>query len=232
MGDDIFYAAKDGDEGRVTRLLDASPSLLRSLNRNGDTTLMWATLSGKVGVVQLLIARGADIHARGRFNSTALHWVASKSPEVTRLLLSKGAQASVLDDENRTPLIEASIQGHVGVVPLLVQHMGGQGLDQPANEGRTALHWAARLGNEEMVRCLLLAGCDPTIRDKKGRTPRGEAEWRANDWREGGERSEGCAKCVTVLKVRGRISQAHTALVPFFSRRQPSGVRAAHVHLR
>jgi ankyrin repeat protein len=232
MDDDIFYAAMRGDEGLVTSLLDASPALLRSVDRKGDTPLVVAILSQELGVVQLLIARGADIHARGRFNCTALHWAARINPEVTRLLLSKGAQASVLDDENRTPLIEASIQGHVGVVPLLVQHMGGQGLDQPDNEGRTALHWAARLGNEEVVRCLLLAGCDPAIRDKKGRTPRAEAEWRANDWRERGERSEGCAKCVTVLKVRGRIGQAHTALVPFFSRRQPSGVRAAHVHLR
>lgn len=204
----------------MTSLLDARPALLRSRNQKENTPLKVATLSQKLGVVQLLIARGADIHARGRFNSTALHWAAHNDPEVTRLLLSKGAQANVLNDDNCTPLINASSVGHVAVVPLLVQHMGKEGLNQPDNDGWTALHWAA-MGDEEVVRLLLLAGCNPAIRDKKGRTPLAEAEWRALNRREGQEGSEGCAKCVTVLKVRGRIGQAHTASIPFFSIRAP-----------
>jgi hypothetical protein len=64
---------------------------------------------------------------------------------------------------------------HVEVVQLLVDHMGGQGL-----EG--VLHTVARLScltfvmdteaNEQMIRILLWGGADPDATDRNGKTPR------------------------------------------------------------
>jgi ankyrin repeat protein len=85
-------------------------------------------------------------------------------------LLSKGADATIASDYGLTPLIEALSEGHVGVARLLLEHMGGQGLNTTDNEGRTALHQAAFWGYDEVVSLLLAKGADPNITALDGRT--------------------------------------------------------------
>jgi hypothetical protein len=97
-----------------------------------------------------------------------------------------------------TPLMCACDNGHLDVVKMLVQHMGGQGLDERSNRGVTALYWAAHGGIEEVVRFLLVSGADPRITDSEGRTPLDISEERediSEEWRDGRTR------CVAVFKV-------------------------------
>lgn len=82
---------------------------------------------------------------------------------------------------------------HEDVVRILLQHMGGRGLDAADKNGRTALHLAARGGVEPgVVRALLRAGADASVTDCAGKTPRA--------------RAEECdrARCVYVLEVSTR----------------------------
>jgi ankyrin repeat protein len=178
MGD-IFWALKHFNEGEVMWLLDADPTLLEREDDRGDRPLAVAAHNRRLGVVRLLVERGANINARGRGGRgvTALRYAAELGhEEVVALLLSKGAQANTREDDGKTPLMLASEHGYLGVVKMLVQHMRGQGLDDGDDNGWTALHSAAGADREEVVRFLLLAGADPTITNNEGRTPRALAE--------------------------------------------------------
>jgi ankyrin repeat protein len=177
--EDIFWAAREGNEMEVVRLLDADPTLLESTDERRRRPLAVAAMGGHLGMVRLLIERGADINATAAGGRTALHWAVDRGCEhVVALLLSKGAQANIRGEHGTTPLMWAAYKGHLGVVRMLVQHMGGARLDEMSYSGWTALHWAAHRGHEEVLRYLLLAGCDPTITDDHGRTPRGVAQGR------------------------------------------------------
>jgi ankyrin repeat protein len=113
------------------------------------------------------------------------------------LLLDKGAHTNSRDDIGMTPLMLACNYGHRGVVKMLVQHMGDQGLDERSDCGWTALHYAANRGHDEVVRFLLFAGADPTITDSRGRTPRALAEQNTNMERVRARR----ARCLAVFQV-------------------------------
>jgi ankyrin repeat protein len=198
MGE-IFRAAREGGGEKIRMLLDADPVLLESEDDDGDRPLAVAALFGKLGVVRLLIARGANINATGYEGQTALHRAAEQGyEEVVALLLDKGAHAKSWAQGRRTPLMWASVSGNLGVVKMLVQHMGGHELDARDQYGWTAMYCAAESGNDEVVRYLLLVGTDPTVTDNEGMTPRAIAE--QYHFIEG--LREGRARCVTVFQVR------------------------------
>src|SRR5262245_50808819 len=59
----IHAAAERGDARAVRAFLDADPALARNTNRAGGHPLHRAVIGGANDVAQLLLDRGADIHA-------------------------------------------------------------------------------------------------------------------------------------------------------------------------
>jgi ankyrin repeat protein len=122
---------------------------------------MEACGEGKVGLVREIVQHMGlqeleETDNRGR---TALHWAAlSGHTEVVANLLDKGAQTDIGDDNDETPLMLAAYRGHLGVVQLIVQHTGGQGLEATNDGGDTALHLAVSGGHEAVVTFLLSQG--------------------------------------------------------------------------
>jgi ankyrin repeat protein len=192
-------ALREGDEGTILSLVDADSTLLEMENYHGDRPLAVAAWRGQLGVARLLIERCANINATGGYGYTALHYATEEAAEeLVALLLRKGAHANIRNQYGVTPLMSACINDNLGVVKMLVQHMWGQGLDDGDDDGWTALHYAAYWGREEMLRCLLLAGADPSITDNEGRTPRASAEENQHDERIG----EGRVRSVDIFQVR------------------------------
>lgn len=77
-------------------------SISAGLSRYGDTPLHWAA-NYEVGLI--LIDKGADVNAIGEDNKTPLHHAAQLgTPELVRLLLTKGSKASAKDRMGRTPM--------------------------------------------------------------------------------------------------------------------------------
>lgn len=76
----------------------------------GSTLLGWAALYGVHQVVESLCTSGADVNARMRSNSTALHSASSKGCAITvGILLKHGADPTLLTVAQQTPLHRALI---------------------------------------------------------------------------------------------------------------------------
>jgi ankyrin repeat protein len=145
------------------------------------TPLMEACGEGKVGLVREIVQHmGAqELEEADNRRRTAVHWAALEGhTEVVAILLSKGAQAGIGDDEHSTPLMKAASRGHLSVVQLIVQHTGGQGLDEANAYGKTALHLAVRGGHQAVVAFLLTQGAQAINAGVDGMRPlMSAAEW-------------------------------------------------------
>lgn len=72
---------------------------------------------------------------------------------IVKLLLEKGAHVDPQDDdEGKTPLIAAVIEGDESLVSLLLQN--GASCTIKDKDGRTPLSWAKKYGYETIVQML------------------------------------------------------------------------------
>jgi ankyrin repeat protein len=124
-----------------------------------DSDLLIASQKGRLGVVRVLLERGADINKAHNYGETPLY-VASRNGHlnVVRVLLAGGADINKADNNGVTPLAIASTLGHVNVVKLLLRE--GADINKASNRGWTPLSIASRMatycdeGQEEVVKVL------------------------------------------------------------------------------
>jgi ankyrin repeat protein len=176
--DQLFSAVERADVGEVSRLLEEGPHLMevkRSSWLGRQTPLQIAAARRCVGVLRLLVEKGADVNICDTDGDTQLHVAARMGHgDVVSILLSGDVDIVKKGKGGSTALVMASEAGHTGVVWQLLQHMAGNGLEEMSadvnacnGDGRTALHCAAQKGHEEVVSALLSCGADSSKRTSK-----------------------------------------------------------------
>ena len=124
----------------------------------GSLPIHLATAHGWLGVLDALLAAGADINAR--------------TVAISDSMWRMSAPAHVEPAFGQTPLAVAVREGRIDAVRLLLRH--GAALDATDSNGRTPLHTAAApwwQENAELAALLITAGADVQARDGDGRTP-------------------------------------------------------------
>jgi len=179
----IHAAAAADDVAGMRALLDAEPELVRAPNRAGGTPLHTAVAASARRVVELLVDRGADVHALhgagpgseegyapADFQPIDLalwrdaFWNVRGDAETARLLLSRGAARDVV--------IDAALGDLESVRRSLDEDPGRVSAARPC--GKRALSAAIELGHPSVARLLLERGADPNA--PEGATaPRGAA---------------------------------------------------------
>ncbi|KAF3920462.1 Ankyrin-2 [Dactylellina cionopaga] len=101
--------------------------------------------------------------------STTRRKVKAGSDAVVRLLLQKGASATI-ESEGSTPLHAAAANEKQSIIQQILSHSPVGDVDVRDDQARTALHCAASIGNEEAVRLLVEHGCNIDAADKYGAT--------------------------------------------------------------
>ncbi len=170
-GSFLRRAARAGDIEEVRRQIAAGADV--NARSGGDTALGLALLNDKEEMVRFLVENGADP------NDGEIQFMARDGREdQVKLLLDLGADPDAGASVNGlTPLMAASMKGHVAVMELLIQR--GADVNIRAMFGQTALHIAAEFGTPETVKVLLAHGADPHVADKNGLTALEIAKWNA-----------------------------------------------------
>ena len=134
----------------------------------GWTALMMAaSLKDGDNMVDLLLAKGADVDEKTNNGQTALFFCCSKSNlETARKLIAHNASARVKDKRGQMPLHRAAAVGSVPIVKLLLDNRS------PVNatdiDGCAALHHAIAEGHGDTALVLLKAGADTDKKDGNG----------------------------------------------------------------
>lgn len=209
---DLFMSACwDGDTQKVLTMLKAGfdvdhqhPKPLTFAARLQDsklTGLMYASIQGHTEVVEMLLARGADIRVQSKLRNTALSFAAPLGrTAIVEALLSRGADP----DDTFTAgfgvfsvLHQACHNGHMETVKALIAKGADVSLDKygsplqaaaevghvgiiqellragalPNSPKRKPIITAAAAGRDKVVRLLLSAGADIDCTDTWGMTP-------------------------------------------------------------
>lgn len=131
-------------------------SMLNNCDSRGRTPLHWSAVNGDIGIIQLLLAQGANPEHTDTNDQTPLE-----------LALEYGncpAVSSLMGDANiEIPgkwLEMASGSGHISVVKLLLTHGANANLQCDTTTFGSPLHAAAYRGHEELVGVLLAANAN------------------------------------------------------------------------
>lgn len=156
----IFEAAATGDVPRAQELLDADPSLASAYAPDGFHPLGLAAFFHQPAVVELLLARGADVRAPSKnpMQVTALHSAVADGghAEIAKMLVRAGADVNARQRHGWTPLHGAAESGDRKTVGLLLEH--GADLTATHDGGKTALDLAREKGHIEISETLEAGG--------------------------------------------------------------------------
>ena len=134
-------------------LLIATTSALAQDAKQQLNDQMWeAVRRSDVAAVTALLDKGADVNAKFRYGATALFKAAERgNPDIVKLLLARGADATVRDTFYRATAMTWALDGrHVEVVRLL--------LEKDASSVEDVLMTGVREGNVALVEIALARG--------------------------------------------------------------------------
>jgi ankyrin repeat protein len=159
-------ASYRGTSASVRRLLEAGAASGPPPGvRVTHTPLALASMSGDLETATALLARGAAPSAVALAES-----ITFDNPHITRLLLERGADASIEERTGVTLLHWAVITNRPGAIPLLAA--AGLDVNRKDSFGFTPLMYAATIdqGHTRLIEALLAAGADRGVRNHEGRT--------------------------------------------------------------
>ena len=167
------------------------------MNVRDQTPLEAACHAGNVETVQVLLENGADVTRPGL--AVRAFTKPEHAADILALLLAKGVNANGLSEQGILPLFLASQKGNARAVKLLLEHQArledeimtplmtaceaghvdvvniliaaGARTDLPDSGGRTALHYAAKCRNPDVLRCLVKPNTNVNIVSNYKETP-------------------------------------------------------------
>lgn len=196
----LMQAALYGHSELVEVLLEAGASIATRSAEGGRTPLSYAVQGGHPTVVGALLDHGADPAVTADDGTPPLVEAFRISPDtaaeaVIAMLLDAGAPTEFPDPRTPRALVLAARHGLTSVVNRLAREPGspldealleaasfrragtmrrllelGAALDTRNGVGMTALMFAARSGDTDLVGELLAAGADPNLEDRRGWT--------------------------------------------------------------
>ena len=190
QGDAVAAAIRERNPEKVRSLLDASPELLHAGDERSNQPIHWAVMTRQIGIIDDLLARGADINARRSDGARPINlsngdyyyrgWrdvpkdVTTTPGEVLAHIIARGAYldiwtASHIGDWNR---VKELLDQDPSLANRLSDHPGyylGSG---------APLRNAAARGHIEIVKLLLERGAGPNL-PEEGIAPNGHALYAA-----------------------------------------------------
>jgi ankyrin repeat protein len=152
----LLAVARTGKVDAAKLLLDHGAAIDAKEKFGGQTALMWASARRHPEMMQLLIAKGADVNARSTDRDYQRHVTAEGRPKS-------------LDSGGFTPLLYAARENCMACVDVLLKHNAD--IDLPDPEGVSPLLLAIMNANWDVAKQLIVAGADVNQWDIFGEAP-------------------------------------------------------------
>ncbi len=165
--DPLVRAAQEDNLEAVETLVAKSDVNLRD-EVNSTTALEHAVMNGNREMVQLLIAHGANVNAKGPSGHTVLMILGEDvTSDLVWDLINAGAKLDQQDADGNTAMINLAHRNNVDVIKTLLD--AGAKVNLKNKQGQTALMIAASNGMINNVRALVLAGANLNDTDNDGK---------------------------------------------------------------
>ncbi|UKZ77698.1 hypothetical protein TrVFT333_005422 [Trichoderma virens FT-333] len=168
----LHMAALCGSEAVLRFLIDKAVSgKLPGMNTEGDildakdyhseTALIAAVRMGNVDAAKILLESGARVNIQDGSGRTALHFAASNCPQLIRSLMDQNNDAAIMADQDGCNPLHIAIKygSRDGIMILFEAYRRltcfSQIVSANDNDGKTALHYAAERGFEDITRQLI-----------------------------------------------------------------------------
>lgn len=170
---DLNYSDSVGDNALMYAALYSTVDCMKMLlqkgakpnvkNNLGETALMWCTQD--YNKVKLLLEHKADPNIKTDDGNTAffVSCVGANQTPVIRLMLDHGADPLVINSRKETTLINLVSFGDTADARILLRR--GVNINAKGRDGQSALFYAIKADNKEMIGWLLDNGADANLLD-------------------------------------------------------------------
>jgi ankyrin len=158
----LMTAARTGNADVVGQLLEAGAAVDAATEEGAygaQTALMWAVAQKHSAVVEVLLAHGADVHARSTTFTETVKTVSTYANYGLQCVPREECYITEVRSGGFTPLLFAARSGDLASARLLVA--AGADVDEAAPDGASALAIAALSGHAAVGVFLLEQGADP-----------------------------------------------------------------------
>lgn len=165
----LHYAVVNERTAIVKQLIAIPGCPINVPQANGMTPIMMGVRWSNFGVVDHLIAGGADLNLQDNKGNTALHYAMGSllryaDPEIVALLLKRGANACIFNKKKDVALHVAAKRACDTQAALLIpQLISCSDINQVNTKGETPLVKAINHGKYNTASLLLGAGADPNL---------------------------------------------------------------------
>ena len=153
-GNSALYLALRYKALKVAKVLIENPHIhLNQLNPSDENALMIACLQGDLGIVKLMVDKGAEINKPGW---TPLSYAATRGhTEIVKYLLDHSAYIDAAAPNGSTPLMMAAYFGYDSTVKLLLEEGADPRLKNAM--GYTALTLATNMHHKDIADMIVKA---------------------------------------------------------------------------
>ena len=139
------------------------------MNARLTTIFVGCVVAAVIGDSTTLLAQGLQINPFSKYYENVARAAKQNDAATVRSVIANGGYPDQTDDEGRTAMHYAAINGNLQIIAILIK--GGAKLDPKEKLGNTPLHMAADRNQVEATKLLLDAGATVDAENKDGMTP-------------------------------------------------------------